>query len=420
MCIGRMDLETPRVVVTGIGVVSPVGQDAASTWEALASGTNGVAPITLFDAEAQETRFAAEVKEWDASRYLEKKEARRMDRFVQFAVVSAGEALRAADLTIDEKIAEDVGVIIGSGIGGLTTLSEQFRVLSERGPKRVSPFTVPMMITDMASGQVSISYGAKGPNYCVTSACASSADAIGTAFEVIRRGEAVAMLAGGAEAAITPIGMAAFASAQALSSRNNDPEHASRPFDRDRDGFVMGEGAAVLVLERYDHAKARGAPILAEVLGYGATSDAFHITQPSEGGEGGVRAMRRALRQAGIGPGDIDYINAHGTSTPINDRFETAAIKSVFGELAYRIPVSSTKSMVGHLLGAAGAVEAVASIRSIQTGIIHPTINLQNPDPDCDLDYVPGAARQHPVRTCLSNSLGFGGHNASLVFRAVE
>lgn len=402
-----------------MGVVSPVGTDAATTWDALVAGTNGVAAITLFDAVDQETRFAAEVKNWNPTAYLDRKEARRMDRFVQFAVVSAGEALRASGLTLDEKIAEDVGVIIGSGIGGLTTLSEQFRVLSERGPKRVSPFTVPMMITDMASGQVSIAYGAKGPNYCVTSACASGADAIGTAFEVIRRGEALAMLAGGAEAAITPIGMAAFASAQALSSRNDDPEHASRPFDRDRDGFVMGEGAAVLILERLDHARARGAPILAEVLGYGATSDAFHITQPSAGGEGGIRAMKRAFRQAGIEPSEIDYINAHGTSTPINDKFETAAIKTVFGELAYQIPISSTKSMVGHLLGAAGAIEAFASIQSIQTGIIHPTINLVNPDPECDLDYVPGAARQHPVRTCISNSLGFGGHNASLILRGV-
>ena len=341
-----------------------------------------------------------------------------MDRFVQFAVVAAGEALRRSDLAINGQNAEDIGVIIGSGIGGITTLSEQFRVLADKGPRRVSPFTVPMMITDMASGQISISYGAKGPNYCVTSACASSADAIGTAYEIIRRGEAVAMLTGGAEASVTPIGVAAFASAQALSSRNDDPEHASRPFDRNRDGFIMGEGAAVLVLERLDHARARGAPILAEVLGYGATSDAFHITQPSAGGEGGVRAMRRALRQAGLAPSEIDYINAHGTSTPLNDRLETEAIKTVFGEDAYRIPISSTKSMVGHLLGAAGAIEAIASIQTINTGIIHPTVNYQTPDPECDLDYVPNEARTAQVATCLSNSLGFGGHNSSLIFGA--
>ena len=409
-------MNTPRVVVTGYGTVSPLGHDVDSTWEALVVGRNGVAPITLFDAANHETRFAAEVKGFDPSRYLDRKEARRMDRFVQFAVVAAGEALRRADLAINGQNAEDIGVIIGSGIGGITTLSEQFRVLAEKGPRRVSPFTVPMMITDMASGQISISYGAKGPNYCVTSACASSADAIGTAYEIIRRGEAVAMLTGGAEASVTPIGVAAFASAQALSSRNDDPEHASRPFDRDRDGFIMGEGAAVLVLERLDHARARGAPILTEVLGYGATSDAFHITQPSAGGEGGVRAMRRALRQAGLAPSEIDYINAHGTSTPLNDRLETEAIKTVFGEDAYRIPISSTKSMVGHLLGAAGAIEAIASIQTINTGIIHPTINYQTPDPECDLDYVPNQARTAQVTTCLSNSLGFGGHNSSLIF----
>ena len=409
-------MRTPRVVVTGYGTVNPLGHDVESTWEGLVAGRNGVAPITLFDASSQETRFAAEVKDFDATQYLDRKEARRMDRFVQFAVVAAGEALRRSGLAIDGQNAEDVGVIIGSGIGGITTLSEQFRVLAEKGPLRVSPFTVPMMITDMASGQVSIMYGAKGPNYCVTSACASSADAIGTAYEIIRRGEAVAMLTGGAEASITPIGVAAFASAQALSSRNDDPEHASRPFDLDRDGFIMGEGAAVLVLERLEHARARGAPVLAEILGYGATSDAYHITQPSAGGEGGVRAIRRALRQAGLAPSEITYINAHGTSTPLNDRLETEAIKTVFGELAYQIPISSTKSMVGHLLGAAGAIEAIASIQTLNTGLIHPTINYQTPDPECDLDYVPNQARPAKVTACLSNSLGFGGHNSSLIF----
>ncbi|HEX2171976.1 MAG TPA: beta-ketoacyl-ACP synthase II [Dehalococcoidia bacterium] len=413
-------METPRVVVTGYGALSPLGLDAESTWQALKAGENGVAPITLFDAADQEARFAAEVKGFEPTQYLDRKEARRMDRFVQFGVVAAGEALRHAGLEITPSNAEDIGVIVGSGIGGITTLAEQVRVLNERGPKRVSPFTVPMMITDMASGQISITYGAKGPNYCVTSACASSADAIGTAFEAIRRGEAVAMIAGGAEAAITPIGIAAFASAQALSSRNDDPARASRPFDRDRDGFVMGEGAAVLVLERLDHALARGATIHAEVIGYGATSDAYHITQPAAEGEGGARAMRRALRQAGVAPGDVDYINAHGTSTPINDRFETAAIKTVFGEDAYRIPISSTKSMVGHLLGAAGAIEAVASIRTMIDGVIHPTINYETADPECDLDYVPNQARPAQVRTCLSNSLGFGGHNSTLVFRAFD
>jgi 3-oxoacyl-[acyl-carrier-protein] synthase II len=311
-------------------------------------------------------------------------------------------------------------VIIGSGIGGITTLTEQMQVLQEKGPRRVSPFLVPMMIVDMASGAVSIALGAKGPNFCTVSACATGADAIGVSYDLIRLGHARAMVAGGTEAAITPIGIAGFASARALSTRNDDPAHASRPFDRDRDGFVMGEGAAVLVLESLEHARARGAPILAELIGYAATADAHHITQPAEGGEGGVRAMRLAIQRAGIKAEDVDYINAHGTSTPMNDAFETQAIKTVFGEHAYQVPISSTKSMIGHLLGAAGAIEAAFCVQAIQDRVIPPTINYQTPDPECDLDYTPNVARELDVRVALTNSLGFGGHNATLVFRRFE
>lgn len=406
-----------RVVVTGIGAVSPVGLDSASTWEALAAGACGVSPISLFDAAAQEVTIAAEVKDFDPTVAMERKEVRRNDRFVQFAVVAAREAVSNASLNIGQHNRDQLGVIIGSGIGGITTLSEQIQVLQERGPRRVSPFLVPMMITDMASGQVSIALGARGPNVCTVSACASGADAIGYAFEIIRRGDAVAMVTGGAEAAITPIGVAGFASARALSTRNDDPAHASRPFDADRDGFVLGEGAGILVLESLEYARSRGARILAELCGYGMTADAYHITQPAEGGEGGARAMRMAIGQAGLCPEQVDYLNAHGTSTPMNDKFETQAIKSVFGEHAYQMPISSIKSMVGHLLGAAGALEACVCIQTILRGLIPPTINLTTRDPDCDLDYTPNVARQMRVSTVLSNSFGFGGHNSALLFR---
>ncbi len=407
-----------RVVVTGLGIVGPLGLDVASTWQALIGGQSGVDYITLFDTEGFDTRFAAEVKGFDPSLYMERKEVRRTDRFVQFAIAASREAAAQAGLPIAGSLAYEVGVLIGSGIGGLTTLSEQFRVLAERGPGRVSPFLVPMMITDMASGQTSIALGAKGPNYCTTSSCASGADAIGEACEIIRRGDAQAMICGGAEAPITPIGVAAFDAARALSTRNDDPQGASRPFDAERDGFVIGEGAAILVLESLELALRRGAPILAEVMGYGASGDAYHITQPPEDGEGGVRAMRLALKKAGLRPEEIDYINAHGTSTPLNDRCETLAIKAVFGEYAYTIPISSTKSMTGHLLGGAGALEGAACVLALRDGIVPPTINLTHPDPDCDLDYVPQVARAVAVRTALSNSFGFGGHNTTLVFRA--
>ncbi len=404
-----------RVVITGMGAVSPLGLDVPSLWEALLSGKSGIDRITLFDPELFETKIAAEVKGFDAMDYMERKQARHMDRYTQFAVVASRQAVEQAKLEFDDP--EDIGVLIGSGIGGLSTLSEQLAVLAERGPSRVSPFLISMMITDGASGQVSIMMGARGVNFCATSACSSGADAIGEACEIIKRGDAQAMLAGGAEACISPIAVAGFNAAGALSKRNDEPQKASRPFDADRDGFVIGEGAAVLVLESLPHALKRGADILAEVIGYGATSDAYHITQPAVGGEGGAKAMQLALRKAGIEPKEIDYINAHGTSTPLNDKTETMAMKAVFGDDAYRIPVSSTKSMMGHMIGAAGAIEAMVCVLAIQHGVIPPTTNLTNPDPECDLDYVPHVARQKRVRTALSNSFGFGGHNSVLVLR---
>jgi 3-oxoacyl-[acyl-carrier-protein] synthase II len=409
-----------RVVITGLGAVTPLGLNVASTWQALLAGRSGVDRISAFDAEAFETEIAAEVKGFDPLACMDRKEARRTDRFVQFATAAAMEAVAQSGLKIDASNAEQVGVIMGSGIGGIATLSEQFKVLHERGPSRISPFLVPMMIADMASGHLSIRLGAKGPNFCTVSACSSGADAIGEAAEIIRRGEAQAMVAGGAEACVVPISVAGFSSAGALSKRNAEPQKASRPFDAQRDGFVIGEGAAALVLEELDCARARGAPILAELAGYGATDDAYHITQPAEGGEGGARAMRVALRKAGLQPKDVDYINAHGTSTPLNDKFETMAMKSVFGPEAYKIPISSTKSMTGHLIGAAGAVEAVFSVLAIRESVCPPTINLENPDPDCDLDYTPHVPRRGRVNVTLSNSFGFGGHNACLVFRRLE
>jgi 3-oxoacyl-[acyl-carrier-protein] synthase II len=415
-----MSVNVHRVVVTGLGMVSPVGLSASETWEAVLKGTNGVGPISLFDPAGQETTFAAEVKDFDPGRYMDRKEIRRNDRFVQFAMASSMEAVEHAKLSINGHNAEDVGVIMGSGIGGITTLSEQMLVLKEKGPRRVSPFLVPMMIVDMASGAVSIALGAKGPNFCTVSACATGADAIGVSYELIRRGDIKAMIAGGTEAAITAIGVAGFASARALSSRNDDPAHASRPFDKNRDGFVMGEGAASLVLESLESAKERKATILAEVAGYAATADAHHITQPAEGGEGGVRAMRLALQRGGLQPEDVDYINAHGTSTPMNDEYETQAIKTVFGEHAYKVPISSTKSMIGHLLGAAGAIEAAFCVQAIGERMIPPTINYETPDPACDLDYTPNTAREVDVHVALTNSLGFGGHNATLVFKRFE
>ncbi len=407
---------TSRIVVTGMGTVSPLGLDTPTLWEALTRGESGVDRITLFDAEAFESKIAAEVKGFNPTDYIEHREARRMDRYTQFATVASMQAVKQSNLDC-EKEGTDVGVIIGSGIGGITTLSAQMATLAEKGPRRISPLLVPMMIADAAAGHVSIMLGAKGMNFCATSACSSGADAVGEACEIIKRGDVQVMIAGGAEAAITPIGIAGFNASGALSVRNDAPQKASRPFDAQRDGFVMGEGAAVLVLESLDHALKRNANILAELAAYGATSDAFHITQPAQDGAGGAKAMNMALRKAGLTPKDIDYINAHGTSTTLNDKCETMAIKAVFGEDAYRIPVSSTKSMMGHLIGAAGAIEAIVCILAIQHGIVPPTINLEHADPDCDLDYVPNVARQQRVRAAMSNSFGFGGHNSVLLLR---
>lgn len=409
---------TRRVVVTGLGLVTPLGNDVPSTWAALIAGRSGVDYITRFDTTGFETKIAAEVKGFDPGQYLDRKDLRRMDSFTHFAIAAAVQALTDAGLTITPENCDQIGVVVGSGIGGIETLSAQFKVLHERGPSRLSPFLSTMMLANMAAGQIAILTGLRGPNFCTVSACASGAHAIGEAFHIIRRGEAVAMLAGGSEAPIVPIGIGTFNSMRALSTRNDPPQKASRPFDALRDGFVVGEGAGMLVLEDADHARARGARIYAELAGYAATADAFHVTAPPEGGAGAALAMRRALAVAGLQPAEIDYINAHGTSTPLNDRAETEAIKAVFGEHAYRLAVSSTKSMTGHLLGAAGAVEAVFTVLTLVHGIIPPTINLEQPDPACDLDYVPNVARRATVRAALSNSFGFGGQNACLVFRA--
>ena len=407
-------------MVTGLGAITPVGNSVESSWASLVAGRSGIDTIQAFDASSFPSQIAGEVKGFDPSSAVGAKEARRMDRFVQLAIGAAREALQDAALNIDSSNAEKIGVMMGSGIGGIATLMEQAKVLDARGPDRVSPFLVPMMIVDMVAGQVAIHTGAKGPNFSVVSACATSAHSIGEAFEVIRRGDADAVIAGGSEAPIIPIGVAGFTSMRALSTRNSDPQGASRPFDANRDGFVMGEGAAVLILESLSHALDRGARIYAEMKGYGATADAYHITAPAEGGEGASRAMAIALRKAGLVPEDIDYINAHGTSTPINDRLETMAIKNLFGPRAYDVAVSSTKSMTGHLLGAAGAVEAMVCVKAIFHSVIPPTINYETSDPECDLDYVPNAARETRVRAAMSNSLGFGGHNATLLFTEYE
>ena len=414
-------MDTPkRVVVTGLGSVNPLGQDVPSTWKALLAGVSGVDRISLFDPETFEVQIAAEVKAWDPLVAMDKKEARRADRFVQFATAAALQAVAHAGLPITPETAVHTGCIIGSGIGGIGTISDQHKVLFEKGPSRVTPFLIPMIIADMASGHVSIRLGTKGPNFATVSACSSGADAIGVSYEIIRRGDALAMVAGGAEAAIVPISIAGFTSAGALSKRNDSPQTASRPFDAERDGFVMGEGAAVLILEELESALTRGANILCEIAGYGATADAVHITQPAPGGEGAARAMTIAMRKAGVAPKDLDYINAHGTSTQMNDKFESMALKTVLGPDAYKIPVSSTKSMTGHMIGAAGAIEAVFSVLAITESALPPTINLETPDPDCDLDYIPHVPRKGIVRAAMSNSFGFGGHNASLVFRALS
>ena len=406
-----------RVFVTGYGAVSPVGLTSDKTWEGLCEGRSGVDSISSFDAEGFDTTFAAEVTDFDPEIYVGKKQARRMDRFVQFAAAASLEAIEKSALKITPENCEKVSVMIASGIGGIMTLSDQIGVLNKRGPSRVSPFLVPMMLPDMASGQVSIMTGAKGANYSTVSACASGADSIGMAFEAIRRGDVDIAITGAAEAAICPVGVAGFNACQALSKRNDDPKGASRPFDSDRDGFVLGEGAGVLIIETETSMINRGASPIAEIVGYGATADANHITQPGPEGEGGARAMTKALIQAQISAQDIDYINAHGTSTPLNDKFETMAMKSVFGESARGIPISSTKSMTGHLLGASGALEAVVSVMALEKAVIPPTINLTTPDADCDLDYTPNIKREKELSFAMSNSFGFGGHNASLLFK---
>ena len=405
---------TTRTVVTGIGIVSPVGLTRDSTWQNLLRGVSGIDHISSFDPEELETTIAGEVKGFEPTEYMTRKDARRMDRFSQLAVAASREAIDQADM---DSADERVSVMVASGIGGIITLSEQIGVMSRRGPRRVSPFLVPMMLPDMASGHVSMSIGATGPNYSTVSACASGGDAIGQAQLLLHVGAADIVVAGGAEAAICPIGLAGFNSVKALSRRNDEPQKASRPFDALRDGFVLGEGAAVLVLETLESAHERGAQPIAEMAGYGSTSDAHHITQPHPEGEGAARAMDLALADAGLHPEDLDYVNAHGTSTPLNDRSETLAMKKVFGDEAYRIPTSSTKSMTGHLLGASGALEAAIAVLAIVNAAAPPTINLEEPDPDCDLDYVPHIARRGRIRTAMSNSFGFGGHNASLIFK---
>ena len=406
-----------RVVITGIGALSPLGLDMSTTWEGLVAGKSGIDYITLCDPEPLETKFAGEVKGFEPTDYINRKDARRMDRFAQLAVAAGQQAVDQSGLQINPDNSDKIAIIIGCGIGGLTTLFEQAKVLLESGPSKVSPFLAPMMISDMAAAQVSIALGVKGLNLCTTSACSSSSDAIGLAYELIKRGGAEAVITGGSEAIINPLGITAFNALKALSTRNDAPQQASRPFDIERDGFVPSEGACLLILESLTQAQQRGANILAEIIAYGASADAFHITQPAENGEGAARAMQLALDGAGLAPIDIDYINAHGTSTQLNDKAETIALKTVFGDHAYRVPISSTKSMVGHLIGAAGAIEAAATILTIQQGIIPPTINLTQPDPECDLDYVPNVARQAKVTTALSSSFGFGGHNSVLIFR---
>ena len=399
-----------------MGAVTPLGLDVATTWQNAIEGKSGVGPLTRVAAEEFPMKVAAEIRDFDPGTFMDKKEARKMDRFTQFAVAASLMAVKDANLEITEDIAPRVGVWIGSGIGGMETYEQNFRNFLEKGHRRVSPFFVPMMIPDMASGQVSIITGAKGINSCSVTACASGTNSIGDAFKVIQRGDADIMITGGSEAPITNMAVAGFCSAKAVST-SEDPNTASRPFDANRDGFVMGEGAGILILESLESAEKRGATIYAEIVGYGATGDAHHVTAPAPEGEGGARAMKQAIDDAGLTPSDIDYLNAHGTSTPYNDKFETMAAKTVFGEHAYKMAVSSTKSMTGHLLGAAGAVEAILSIKAIQEGIIPPTINYETPDPDCDLDYVPNKARKQTVRAAVSNSLGFGGHNATLVFK---
>ncbi len=412
-------MQKKRVVVTGLGTVTPLGNNLETTWNNLINGVSGVGPLTRVDAEIFPAKVAAELKDFNPEDFIDRKEVKKMDRFTQYAMAASLMAAKDANLTITEDIAPRVGVWIGSGIGGMETHEEQYKNFQEKGVRRVSPFYVPMMIPDMAAGQVSIALGARGINSCTVTACASGANSIGDAFKVIQRGDADVMVTGGTEAPLTIMAFAGFSSMKALSF-NPDPKTASRPFDANRDGFVMGEGAGILILEELEFAQARGARIYAEIVGYGATGDAYHITAPDPAGEGGVRAMRQAIKDSGLQPEQITYMNAHGTSTPYNDKYETMAIKEVFGDHAYKMAISSTKGMTGHLLGAAGGVEAIFSVMAISEGVIPPTINITTPDPECDLDYVPDVARKQDVYAVLSNSLGFGGHNATLVFKKFE
>jgi 3-oxoacyl-[acyl-carrier-protein] synthase II len=406
-----------RVVVTGMGAVTPVGNSVEQFWKNLIAGVSGGGPITYFDTSSYDTHFACQVKNFKATDYLDRKSAQRLDPFAQFALISCDEAVKDADLMTKDDDPDRYGVVFGSGIGGMATYDNQFRNLMQGGPGRISPFFIPMLIPDIAAGNISIKYGFKGPNYAVVSACATATHAIGDAFRLIQYGDADVMLCGGSEAPITPMGLGGFNAMRALSTRNDAPEKASRPFDRDRDGFVMGEGGGALVLEELEHARKRNAGIYAEVVGIGFTADAHHITAPPEGGEGAVRSMRRALKDAGIDPARVDYVNVHGTSTPLGDVSETRAIKTVFGEHAPKMKISSTKSMTGHLLGAAGAVEAIAAIMACRENIIPPTINYEHSDPDCDLDCTPNAAAKQNVEYALSNTFGFGGHNATLMVK---
>ncbi len=410
-------MESRKVVVTGLGVVSPLGCDLARFWERIKNGESGIGPITKFDASGMETRIAGEVKEFDLDAFVDRKEQRRMDPYAHYAMAAAKMAMVDSGLEPSREDPTRMGVVVGSGVGGLWTLQTQHKQLLDKGPSRVSPFMIPMMISNMASGLIAIAYNLKGPNYGMVSACASAAHCIGDAVRQIRMGEAEVMVAGGAEAAICALGIAGFAIMKAMSTRNEEPTKASRPFDLNRDGFVMGEGAAILILEELEHARKRGARIYCEAVELGATCDAYHMTAPPDDGEGAARAMAAALRRAGIPREEVDYINAHGTSTPLNDRCETAAIKAVFGDHARRLMVSSTKSMTGHLLGAAGGIESVVCALAIRDGVVPPTINYETPDPACDLDYVPNTAREAPIRVALNNAFGFGGHNACLVFR---
>jgi len=411
------NLERKRVVVTGLSAITPIGNHLAEYWDGLLNGRNGIGPITLFDASRHECRIAGEVKGFDPHDYLDRKDAKRMDRFAQFAIAASKEAIADAEFAINDLNAEQVGIIIGTGIGGLKVLEDQQEIYLTRGPDRCSPFMIPMMIANMAAGLTAIHTGAKGPNSCTVTACAAGSNAVGDAFRLIQTGYAQAMICGGTEAAVTPLSVAGFAAARALSTRNESPESASRPFDRDRDGFVMGEGAGILLLEELEHALSRNARIYAEIVGYGMTCDAYHMTAPVPGGKGATRAIQLALKDAGLAPEQVDYINAHGTSTPANDKTETAAIKTALGERANQVAVSSTKSMTGHLLGGSGGIEAVATAMAIANDRIPPTLNLTHPDPECDLDYVANQSRSQIVNVALSNSFGFGGHNVTLAFK---